>query len=129
MISRNRSRISLSGHLPPFFGHDAIQAVYSISSSTVLEAKYWGKQSEYFFQNPFDLAEEGDGTYSDRRYLPVFTGYLNPAFWADILGETVDVVTGIDVTVPDKPNRLRASLQNFWGYGALDIDILLKHAS
>lgn len=107
---------------------EEIEAVYSISSSTVLEAKYWGKESDYFHKNPFNLLHDDDHNFNTTAYLPVYEKFLLPYFWSDVLSDVIETSSMPHIELPEKPNRLRNSLQNYWGYNFLDIDILLKHA-
>ncbi len=109
-------------------GQEEIEAVYSISSSTVLEAKYWGKESDYFHKNPFNLLEDKDTHFNNTAYIPVYDKFLLPSFWSDIFTDVLETHDIPHIELPVKPNRLRNALQNYWGYNFLDIDILLKHA-
>lgn len=109
-------------------GQDEIEAVYSISSSTVLEAKYWGKKSDYFHKNPFNLLHDDDSNFNSTAYISVYDAFLLPSFWSDVLSDMTKMNSMPDIKLPAKPNRLRNALQNYWGYNFLDIDILLKYA-
>ncbi len=109
-------------------GQEEIEAVYSISSSTVLEAKHWGKESDYFYKNPFNLLHDDDYNFNSTAYIPIYEKFLLPSFWSDILSDVIETSSILHIELPAKPNRLRNSLQNYWGYNFLDIDILLKHA-
>ena len=108
-------------------GQEEIEAVYSISSSTVLEAKFWGKESNYLYRNPFNLLHDDDCNFNSTAYIPVYEKFLLPSFWSDILSHVIETSSIPHIELPVKPNRLRNSLQNYWGYNFLDIDILLKH--
>ncbi|MCU7800114.1 MAG: hypothetical protein KZQ70_08200 [gamma proteobacterium symbiont of Lucinoma myriamae] len=107
-------------------GQEEIEAVYSISSSTVLEAKYWGKESTYFYKSPFNLQHEAD--FDSTVYIPVYEQFLLPAFWSDILSSVVETKKMPQFELPVKPNRIRNSLQSYWGYNFLDVDVMLKNA-
>ena len=109
-------------------GQEEIEAVYSISSSTVLEAKFWGKESDYLHKNPFNLLHDDDCNFNSTAYIPVYEKFLLPSFWSDILSDVIETNSIPHIELPVKPNRLRNSLQNYWGYNFLDIDILLKHS-
>jgi len=110
-------------------GQDEITAVYSISSSTVLEAKYWGKHSEYFYKNPFKLAADNDQPFDSKAYIPIYDSFLEPTFWSSVLEQLVPTNQTVTLSLPNKSNRLRNSLQNYWGYNFLDSEILFKHAA
>lgn len=110
-------------------GQEEIEAVYSISSSTVLEAKFWGKKSDYFYKNPFTLLLDDDQNFNSSAYITIYDKFLLPSFWSEVLSDVIETRSMPHIELPSKPNRLRNSLQNYWGYNFLDIDILLKHAA
>lgn len=109
-------------------GQEEITAVYSISSSTVLEAKYWGKESHYLYKNPF-LIDHTNTTFNSKEYVSISDNFLSTGFWNDILKELLNLdnnATIENIKIPQKSNRLRNSIQNYWGYNFLDSDILFK---
>ncbi len=110
-------------------GQDEITAIYSISSSTVLESKYWGKESHYFYRNPFNLFDSQTDTFDNSAYIPIYEEFILPHFWSKILSGVIKTNKIALVDLPAKPNRLRNSLQNYWGYNFLDSDILIKHTT
>lgn len=103
-----------------------IDTVYSISSSTVLEAKYFSKKAEYFYKNPFNILKENEKFNSDG-YISIYNAYFNPVFWVSIFTGIIDTKKVNSVVLPEKTNRLRNSLQNYWGYNFLDSDILINN--
>jgi len=90
-----------------------IEAVYSISSSVVHEARFFGKQTEYLFQPPIPLT--GDG-----RYRPVRDAFLTPQFWGGILAQVCDIRTFSPVDLPLKPSRMRDTLGMVYGFQHVD---------
>lgn len=112
-------------------GQQNIVSVYSISSSTVYEAKLWGKHSEYFYQSPFELVHDKKDTSSAlRSYIAVYNEFFDPKFWADILQSecTTHQINVSSVSLAPKTSRLRNSLQYYWGYNFLDTEILLNNS-
>jgi hypothetical protein len=104
---------------------DEITALYSISSSTVFEAKYWGKKGEYLYQNPFYIDHENRQPNS-KEYISLQDAFLTTSFWSEILADVTPTKKVQSPLIAQKTNRLRNTLQNYWGYNFLDTDILLK---
>lgn len=115
----------IEGNFYQLLGQENLKSVYSISSSTVLEAFYFGKRSQFLYQSPFLFSKDNDNTFDSKFYIPIYNKYLEIDFWSYILGysnnkEFIDLI-------PYKSNRLRNSIQNYWGYNFLDSEILNKH--
>lgn len=106
-------------------GQENINSVYSISSSTVLEASYFEKKSQFLYQSPFLFSKDEEQIFDRRYYIPIFDEFLEPDFWATILFEKN--INDFKRILPFKSNRLRNSIQNYWGYNFLDAEILYKH--
>jgi hypothetical protein len=104
---------------------DRISALYSISSSTVLEAKYFGKKAEYLYKNPFYIDHDNREPNSEE-YISIRDAFFMTSFWSEILNDVIPTKSVKPLPLPQKTNRLRNSLQNYWGYKFLDSDILLK---
>lgn len=111
-------------------GNDNLTHVYSISSSTVYEAKMWGKEADYFYKSPFNLWDSFSPGSSEFDYVSIYNEFLDPNFWADILQDIFQVNSSDkNLIVPSpKTSRLRNSLQYYWGYNFLDTDILIENS-
>ncbi len=86
--------------------------VCAINSSVLYEAKYFKKDVTFLHKPTFDFHNQDIGVYGD---------YFCSTFWSDILD-----VEDKGVTLPFVPNRLRKSLNDFWGYNTIDNEIILK---
>jgi len=104
---------------------DQIEALYSISSSTVMEAKYFGKKGEYFYKNPFYI-DHSNTEPNTKEYISIWDHFFMTSFWSEVLSDVVQTNVVKPLPLPHKTNRLRNTLQNYWGYKFLDSDILLK---
>ena len=90
-------------------------------SSTVTEAGYFGKRADYVFQPPFRFARDG-ALPQGREYVGLYNDYLAPDFWRGILSGVMETTPEDDMRVPEKPNRLRLSLREFWNFNEIDTD-------
>lgn len=94
-----------------------VVAVRAISSSVVAEAKYFGKESGYFFQPLFDDS------------ICIMQDYFYPQFWAGVLGIEFLPPVGKAIQFDVVQNKVRDMMQNaqlYWGYKELDnVRILL----
>ncbi len=103
-----------------------LTAVHSVSSSASHEAPYFGKSGEYFFQAHYDIASDDKLGFSPTRYVSVLDRVLEADFWRDILSTLLPTTAPTGSVLPVKPNRLRISMREFWGYNEVDTDVVTK---
>lgn len=92
---------------------EGISHVYSITSSTSIEAPYFGKCGEHFAAYPYVFSQHG---LTEVEYLQIRPALHLPQFWAPLLaqaGVTSRPPPRVDPTL--WPNRMRRSLRNSWG--------------
>ena len=105
--------------------HDNIESVYSISSSTSIEAKYLGKQGFHFSDYPFHFTEEyNEAEFKLGSFFTVDDVIFSADFWRNILAPLVSTTPLTNLRLPKKPNRIRTSLRSFWGFNFVDTDII-----
>ncbi|WP_320034574.1 polysialyltransferase family glycosyltransferase [Halarcobacter sp.] len=92
--------------------NDKIKHVVGLNSSVLYEAKYFKKEVTFLYKQYFDFDTNDIGIYAD---------YFDSKFWADIL-DTDDQ----NIKLPFVQNRLRKSLNDFWGYNQINDEIVLK---
>ncbi|MEA3353368.1 MAG: polysialyltransferase family glycosyltransferase [Campylobacterota bacterium] len=92
--------------------NDNIKHIAGLNSSVLYEAKYFKKEVTFLYKPYFDFDKEDIGVYGN---------YFDSSFWADIL-QTDDK----NISIPFSPNRLRKSLNDFWGYSQISDEIILK---
>ncbi|MGZ8969763.1 MAG: hypothetical protein ACXW2W_11230 [Telluria sp.] len=93
--------------------HDNVQYVYSITSSTSIEAAYFGKQGRHLAPYPYYFTDQDTDSGA---YLTIRPELYLPEFWAAILniaGARTNDARPIRIS-PDR-NRMRRSLRNSWG--------------
>ncbi len=102
-----------------FMASENIKKCFSLSSGALYEARWFGKQTEYFFRQPVAFADGGDnaGIPEENVFVPVYRSYWKPSFWKDVLAPALEVREN----VPDLPdenyaNRMRRILNMNWGY-------------
>lgn len=89
-----------------------IKSVVGLNSSVLYEAKYFQKDVNFLYKPYFDISEKDIGIYGN---------YFNSSFWADILD-----IEDTNIILPFVPNRLRKSINDFWGYNEISDEIILK---
>ncbi len=89
-----------------------ISHVVALNSSVLYEAKYFRKEVTFLYKPTFDFENKDIGIYGD---------YFNSSFWSDILE-----IEDSNISLPFVPNRLRKSLNDFWGYNEISDEIVLK---
>ena len=105
--------------------HENIETVYSISSSTSIEARYLGKQGYHLTDYPFRFTEEfNEAEFKLGSFFTVDDAIFTADFWRNILAPLVATSPLSKITLPKKPNRIRTSLRSFWGFNFVDTDII-----
>jgi len=92
--------------------NDNIKHVVGLNSSVLYEAKYFKKEVSFLYEHTFEIGGKDVGIYGD---------YWSSAFWSDLLE-----IEDKKIALPFVPNRLRKSLNDFWGYNEISDEIVLK---
>lgn len=92
--------------------NENIKHIVGLNSSVLYEAKYFSKEVTFLYKESFDIGEDDIGIYGD---------YFTSSFWSDVLG-----VEDTKTSLPFMPNRLRKSINDFWGYNTISDEIILK---
>lgn len=95
---------------------EQVHGVYSISSSVVHEATYFGKETGYFFAPPFPVEDTPAAT----AYSPIYGHFLTPQFWGGVLSSRHELTSYEELDLPSKPNRLRDALGMVYGFEHID---------
>lgn len=102
-----------------------LKKVYAITSGVLYEAKYFGKEAENLYKPYLHLDYSKDCVYSEETYLSIYNHFMNPEFWASVLKDVVDVNTECEkIVLRDRPNRLRATFNDYWSYTELDPTVI-----
>ncbi|MDW9477908.1 hypothetical protein GOB57_03870 [Sinorhizobium meliloti] len=112
-FARELKNVSLTGH-PTYMmlASDEIEFVFTISSSVVTEAKYFGKEAQYLFKPPVHV-------YSENGYSSLMHNYLFSGFWRYIFagGDRPDPRA---INFIDGRNKVRDMLSWYWGFRQVD---------
>lgn len=93
--------------------HDAITYVYSITSSTSVEAAYFDKQGRHLSHYPYVFT---DFTAGGGAYLTIDSEIYSQKFWAQIIRLlNIRCSRSTLIEVKKMPSRMRRSLRLFWG--------------
>ncbi|WDY56679.1 HAD-IA family hydrolase [Pseudomonas sp. PSKL.D1] len=101
---------------PTYFllASDEIKTVASISSSVVHEAKYFSKNTEFYFRPVIKIGNEEDC------YSSIFQAFMFAHFWADILSPVLSVNSVEKTEYNDSKDKIRDMLSFYWGYRNID---------
>ena len=92
--------------------NDNIKHIVGLNSSVLYEAKYFKKDVTFLFEYTFNFNTKDIGIYG---------AYFDSNFWAEILS-----IKDVKITLPFVPNRLRKTINDFWGYNEINDEIILK---
>lgn len=93
--------------------HDAINTVYSVTSSTSIEASYWDKKGVHLASYPYIFSEK---FISENVYLTIKPDIFQPELWKKILRHVhVQTISETFLRIKPERNWARRSLRNYWG--------------
>ncbi|MFK3779725.1 hypothetical protein [Agrobacterium sp. NPDC089420] len=91
---------------------DEVEFVFTISSSVVTEAKYFGKNTMYLFRPPVRI-------YSKDSYASILHNFLFSDFWRYVL-KSGDFPDTRNINFIDGRNKMRDMLSWYWGFRQID---------
>lgn len=109
---------------------DNIKKCFAISSGSLYEARYFGKEVKYYHKQPFMFVTDyPDGNYPIAdTFVPIYKTFWQPGFWADILSDFFEPKKDIPVVTENYSNKLRRILKMTWGYNDVDsVNIYHEH--
>ncbi|MEL6909234.1 MAG: hypothetical protein AAFO85_03370 [Cyanobacteria bacterium J06598_4] len=119
--------LTVSDNFYYLMSHENIEAVYSISSSTSIEAKYLGKEGHHLAKYPFRFTEDfNEGEFQLGSFFTIDDAIFSTDFWREVLAPLISTTPTTGVKLPKKPNRIRTSLRSFWGFNFVDTDIICQ---
>lgn len=98
-----------------------ISAVASITSGTLYEAKYFGKESIFLGEPYVHLDYSKNCNFNKNTTLSIYNDFLNPVFWMDILSDILEVNPNVQpIILPHRSNEIRTAFGDYWGQTELD---------
>ncbi|MBB5421873.1 hypothetical protein HDG40_000014 [Paraburkholderia sp. JPY158] len=92
---------------------DPITHVYSITSSTSIEAAYFDKRGVHLAVYPYAFS---DHNASGGHYLTISPAFFLPQFWGKVLQQmALPTRSFMPVELRAERSRMRKSMRNFWG--------------
>ncbi|WP_338662848.1 hypothetical protein VQH23_22225 [Pararoseomonas sp. SCSIO 73927] len=104
-----------------------LRRVVGVSSSVLLEARYFGVESVLLHESPFDIPDRRAEAVPGQ-HLSVMEAWGAADFWRRILAPLLPVTRMDGQGFRRAPNALRTSLRNFWGYNELTTDFQARLA-
>lgn len=102
-----------------------LKKVYAITSGVLYEAKYFEKESESLYKPYLHLDYRHDCEYSEDTYLSIYNDFINPSFWKNILQGVIETnLLCPNIDFDFRPNRVRATFNDYWAYTELDPTII-----
>jgi hypothetical protein len=104
-----------------------VKGVLGINSSTLLEGRYFGKEVHQLIPLPLDVSYRG-GLRNKHEFASLDSDFLNADFWRDVLRPLIPTTPKDEERFPVQANRMRISLQSFWGFNQIDTDFMVNVA-
>ncbi|MBP0444038.1 hypothetical protein J8J14_04540 [Roseomonas sp. SSH11] len=98
-----------------------IRRVVGVSSSVLIEARYFGQEARFLHESPFDIPARRVEAVPGQ-HLSVVDAWADADFWRRVLAPLVPVTRPDGERFRRPPNALRTSLRNFWGFNELSTD-------
>ncbi|SHI90073.1 hypothetical protein SAMN02745194_01316 [Roseomonas rosea] len=119
-LSLRRMQVSRE-NIYALMASEEIRRVVGVSSSVLLEARYFGQEAHMLHESPFDIpARRGEAVPG--QHLSVLDAWGDTDFWRRVLAPLVPVTRPDGNRFRRPPNALRTSLRNFWGFNELSTD-------
>jgi len=100
---------------------EAIRRVVGVSSSALIEARYFGREARILHASPFDIPDRRAEAVPGQ-HLSVVDAWADTDFWRRALAPILPVTAEDGHRYRRPPNALRISLRNFWGFNELTSD-------
>ncbi len=99
-----------------------IRKCLAISSGSLYEARFFGKEIKYYYKQPFMFVNDyGSEQYKiSDTFIPIYKTFWQPKFWADILSDHFSPCQHIPEVHEEYSNKLRRMLRMSWGYNDCD---------
>lgn len=104
--------------------HD-IKKVIAISSGGLIEAKYFGKETQHLLHESVNLQYGND--FDKEKYINIYQHFFSLHFWADILSPYIPTTDyPPEYTLSGPKNKLRNSRghRDYWGYQDVDHEMI-----
>ena len=96
-----------------------IKLCFAISSGTLNEARFFGKETKSLLGQPYIYSDEvQDKNFLDKNinYISVRKDFFASYFWADILSDIINVKKQEVIDVSSVNNKFRRIIGTSWGY-------------
>lgn len=101
-----------------------IKKVVAISSSVLIEAKYFNKETQALLRNSVELQDESN--FDKEKYISIFGEYFSFVFWSNILKPILNTKEFKYCNFSNQTNRLRNIRSAYWGYCDPEQEYILK---
>lgn len=98
-----------------------LSGIVTLSSSTGIEAKYFGKEAEFLIGPGTPVLFEG-AECRDIGHWSIYNAFMVPDFWRSILDPVINVSEKDGDQPVYRQNFLRQNLRQFWGYRTIAED-------
>lgn len=102
-----------------------IKKVVAISSGGLIEAKYFGKDTQFLLHESVNLQYGED--FDKDKYINIYEHFFALHFWADVLSDLIETRDfPLDFSFYGSKNKLRNSrgYRDYWGYEDIDHEMV-----
>ena len=99
---------------------DYLSNICALTSGSLYEAKYFGKESEFLAPPYLHFDYSKDCTFGEDTTLSIYDEFMYPHFWAEVLQNIVPVNKCKKILLPQRANRIRAAFNDYWSATELD---------
>jgi hypothetical protein len=114
-----------SANIYTLLPQEHLHHVIGVSSSVLVEARYFGKQVTALSALPFDIPDTAEQA-THGQHLSLYDCCFSTDFWRDILAPLVPTSASTGHRFHRPANTLRLSLGNFWGFNEVSTDFLVQ---
>jgi hypothetical protein len=114
-----------SANIYALLAHENLSHVIGVSSSVLMEARYFDKKASSLAAPPFDIPDTAAEAVPGQ-YLSLYDSCFDTDFWRDVLSTVAPTSTMTGHAFRRPANALRLSLRNFWGFNEMSTDFLVE---
>lgn len=98
--------------------HKNVKTIMSVSSSVLIEAKYFGKKTVCLYRPVVALCDTNE--HREYHYSSVYQDFVFSYFWSKVLSPVLPVKECSRISFFNEKDKLRDALGFYWSYGKID---------
>lgn len=117
--------VTATANIYTLLPQENLSHIIGISSSVLVEARYFGKRVTALSALPFDIPDTAEQA-EPGQHLSLYDACFSTDFWREALAPVLNTTAKTGHRFQRPANALRLSLGNFWGFNEVSSDALVQ---